>query len=574
MTHRSTRGAVLVGLAAALFAGLALPAFGQLPPGGTFVDDDGSIHEADIEAIAAADITRGCNPPWEDEFCPTDAVTRGEMAAFLTRALDLPGGPDRFEDDALSPFQADIDALAAAGITEGCNPPVGDRFCPTRILSRAEMAAFLVRAYGYTATETDVFTDDDGFVFEGDIDALASADVTRGCNPPMNDHFCPHAPVLRQEMAGFLARAGGLTGETPPPRPDVVLGLVADGLTQPLYAIAPPGDDRIFVVEKGGRIEVIDGGTIQGEAFLDISDRVADQGEMGLLSMAFHPDYPADDRFFVFYSNDDDGIESRVSSFRVSVDENVAEPGETRLMTIDKPFTNHNGGHLLFDDDGYLHISVGDGGGSNDPHQNAQNSDTLLGSLLRIDIDSAFPYAVPADNPFVGGPGRDEIWAVGLRNPWRIWFDAGLLYVADVGQGAREEVTVVSVDRPLVNHGWPRFEGSRCNPDDADPSCSAAGFEFPDVEYDHSGGACSITGGVVYRGTALHWLDGHYFYGDLCAGFIASFRTADGETVDDPQDWTERLGSVTGLWSFGVDGAGEVLVVSGPSGAVYRIEPG
>ena len=566
MTRRLLFGLLVVALALT-----AVPASAELLPGGSFIDDDGSVHEADIEAMYGAGITKGCNPPWNDEFCPTRPVTRGEMAAFLVRALDLPAGPDMFEDDALSVFQSDINALAAAGITRGCNPPANDRFCPSRSVTRGEMAAFLVRAYAYPVPEGDRFIDDDGSVFERDIEALAEAGVTRGCNPPDNDRYCPTEAVTRQQMASFLARAQGLAVEDVPPRPEPYLRVLPGDYTQPVYAIAPPGDDRLFVVEKRGSIQVLTGsGTVTA---LDIADRVENRGEMGLLSMAFHPDYPDDDRIFVYYSAElgDGSLESRVSSFRTSGDPNVFDPAETVLLRIPQPATNHNGGHLLFGPSGYLFIALGDGGGGNDTYGNAQNANTLPGSLLRIDVDSRSPYAIPGDNPFVGGPGRDEIWAVGLRNPWRIWFDQGLLYVADVGQGAREEVTVVEADRPLVNYGWPRFEGSLCNPDDADESCLAAGMEFPDVEYSHGGSECSITGGIVYRGSELHWLRGHYFYGDLCAGFIRSFRTADGDQIDDAQDWTSRLGRLSGLWSFGVDGQGEMIITTG-SGIVYRLE--
>src|SRR5690606_29834525 len=280
----------------------------------------------------------------------------------------------------------------------------------------------------------------------------------------------PPREVTRGQMASFLARAEGLATEEVPPRPDVHLRLLGE-FTQPTYAIAPLGDDRIFVVEKGGRIRVYADGRGLARPFLDISDRVVNSGEMGLLSMAFHPDWPADDRVFVYYStrDADGGLQSQVSSFRLSSDPDVLAPDETKILTIAQPATNHNGGHLLFDPNGYLLIAMGDGGGANDRFGNAQNRDSLLGKLLRIDVGSARPYAIPGDNPFLNGPGRDEIWALGLRNPWRIWIDDGLLYVADVGQGAREEINVVAADRPLVNYGWPRFEGSRCNPDAADP---------------------------------------------------------------------------------------------------------
>lgn len=566
---RLIRMSIVIALvAAAVPAGAA-----DLPPGGSFLDDDSSVHEGDIEALAAAGITKGCNPPWNDEFCPEASVTRGEMAAFLTRALELPQGEASFDDTSGSVFAADIASLAAAGITRGCNPPDNDLFCPERAVTRGEMAAFLTRAYGYEVEQPDRFVDDDASVFEADIDALAAASVTQGCNPPDDDRFCPYEEVTRQQMASFLTRAEGLTPMEPPVRPQVELATIGTGFTQPVHAVAPPGDDRIFVSQKNGVIRILQHGDVLDTPFLDISDRVANRGEMGLLSIAFHPDYPEDDRVFVYYSNDDSGLESRLSSFRLSPDPNRLSNAETRLMTIDQPATNHNGGHLLFGPDGLLYVALGDGGGSNDPNANGQDPTTLLGSLLRIDVSASEGYSVPDDNPFVASSGRDEIWALGLRNPWRVWFDDGLLYVADVGQGAREEINVVAADRPLVNYGWSRFEGRTCNQGDTDPSCATDGFEFPDVEYRHGGSECAVTGGVVYRGDALPWLRGHYFYGDLCAGWTRSFRTADGVDVDDPQDWTDELGTVGALWSYGVDGAGEILVLSGTQGTVSRIQP-
>lgn len=202
--------------------GLTLPLLAaELPPGGTFLDDDGNVHEGYIEAIADQGVTRGCNPPDNDRYCPGDVVSRGQMAAFLVRALGLPAGePDPFVDDDGSVFEEDIGRLAAAGITRGCNPPVNDRFCPDDSITRGEMAAFLVRAFGYADPgDGDLFVDDDTSVFEGDIDRLATAGVTRGCNPPANDRFCPEEPVLRDQMASFLGRALELTPITPPPRP-------------------------------------------------------------------------------------------------------------------------------------------------------------------------------------------------------------------------------------------------------------------------------------------------------------------------------------------------------------------
>ena len=221
----------LVGLVVAL-AVFVVPAEAQdLPPGGTFLDDNGNIHEGNIEAVAAAGITKGCNPPLNDRYCPAALVTRGQMAAFLVRALELPPTVvDYFNDDDGSIFEADINSLAASQITFGCNPPVNDRFCPVADVTRAQMAALLVRAYGYTDDGGgDVFADDDGSIFEGDIDRLAAAGVTLGCNPPANDMFCPGAAVRRDTMASFLSRAEGLT-PIPPPPPDDCPVLPADNI--------------------------------------------------------------------------------------------------------------------------------------------------------------------------------------------------------------------------------------------------------------------------------------------------------------------------------------------------------
>lgn len=220
MQHRSmARTASMIALVGLMIAALLPAAAQDLDPGGTFIDDDGNVHEGYIEAIAAEGITRGCNPPTNDRYCPSDPVSRGEMAAFLTRALGLAGSTtDQFTDDENSVFENDINALAAAGITRGCNPPDNDRFCPDGDVTRGQMAAFLVRAMGYTDTgDGDLFTDDDDSVFENDIDRLGTAGVTRGCNPPDNDRFCPTDLVLRDQMASFLGRALDLAARTPPP---------------------------------------------------------------------------------------------------------------------------------------------------------------------------------------------------------------------------------------------------------------------------------------------------------------------------------------------------------------------
>ncbi len=546
---------------------VSTPALAQLAPGGTFVDDDGSVFEGSIEAIAAEGITKGCNPPTNDRYCPDNPVTRGQMAAFLVRALGLPSTDRDFFTDDDGTFENDINRLAAAGITKGCNPPTNDRYCPDNPVTRGQMAAFLARAFNPPPTSEDFFSDDEGNIFEADINRIAADGITKGCDPPTNALYCPSRDVTRGEMAAFLTRALDLTPIVPPPRPVMVLELVASGLQDPVYVTAPAGDDRVFIVEKEGRIRILEGGALSPAPFLDISQKVLNSGERGLLSMAFHPDYASNGRFFVYYTST--AGPNVVSEFEVSANPGVADPNESVILSVAQDFTNHNGGHILFGPDGYLYIGKGDGGGGNDPDALARDPSSLLGKLLRIDVDGAAPYESPPDNPYVGQAGRDEIWAIGLRNPWRFWFDGGLLYIGDVGQDSREEIDVVADGLAGVDYGWSRYEGTVCNPNDTDTGCSTSGLTFPVLEYTHSEG-CSITGGPVYRGSELTQLTGFYLYGDLCSGWIKGFRYANGEVVEQV-DLTDEIGTVPGLWSFGVDSGGEVYVIQGGSGQVYRL---
>jgi glucose/arabinose dehydrogenase len=342
--------------------------------------------------------------------------------------------------------------------------------------------------------------------------------------------------------------------------------VVASGLTDPLYLTAPAGDSRLFVVEQPGRVRVVREGEVLDPPFLDITDRVSSGGERGLLSIAFHPDYSTNGYFYVSYT--DVGGDTRIERYTVSADPDVAERASARLMlAAEQPFSNHNGGLIAFGPDGKLYIGLGDGGGAGDPLENAQDTSTLLGSLLRIDVDAGDPYGVPADNPFVGTPGADEIWAYGLRNPWRFAFDAaaGLLYIADVGQQAWEEIDVRPADAAGLNYGWDVMEGGHC----FEPSsgCDQSGLVLPALEYARAGGPCAVTGGYVYRGDAIAEIRGHYFYSDFCAGFLRSFRF-DGGAVADERVWD--VGEVGSVLSFGVDDTGELYILSG-NGNVYRL---
>ena len=355
-------------------------------------------------------------------------------------------------------------------------------------------------------------------------------------------------------------------GEDPPAA--VRLVQVAAGLSSPVHLAPPPGDDRLFVVEQPGRIRIIEDGQLLPTPFLDITSKVRSGGEQGLLSVAFHPGYASNGHFYVNYTDPSD--DTRVERYTVSAsDPNRADETSAKLiLTVEQPFRNHNGGLLLFGPDGMLYIGMGDGGGAGDPQGHGQNKGTLLGALLRIDVDRGDPYAIPPDNPYVTDPAaRSEIWAIGLRNPWRFAFDppTNRLYVADVGQNRYEEINVVDARTPGLNYGWNIMEGAHCYPGG---SCNTAGLVLPALEYTHDDG-CSVTGGVVYRGAAIPSLVGHYLYADYCAGWIRSFRY-DGEAAVDRR---ELIGGGAGnILSFGQDAAGEVYVLSS-NGRVYRIEP-
>jgi len=553
-------------------------AVGDLPPGGTFTDDNGNVHEGYIEAIAAEGITIGCNPPINDEYCPKDFVTRGQMAAFLVRALGLTddGGVDWFGDDNGNVFEADINKLAQAAITLGCNPPDNDLFCPYDRVTRGQMAAFLVRAHGYTDPgPSDFFTDDNGSVFEADINKLAEAGITKGCNPPANDQYCPYSYVLRDEMASFLGRAEGLEPMVPPPAVELVIETVVSGLDYPVYATSPPGDPRLFVAEKGGYVRIVENDTLQPGVFLDVHTLVSGGSEQGLLGLAFHPDYAGNGLFYISYT-DTDG-DSRIVEYTVSGDPDVADAGSARnIIEVDQPYSNHNGGMIDFDADGYLLFGLGDGGSGGDPGEVAQDNTSLLGSLLRIGVDGDdFPtdpgrnYTIPQDNPYVGNSGADEIWAIGLRNPWRFSIDTGLLYIADVGQGAWEEINAEPLENDGLNYGWDNYEGDQCYSDPSGPTdCGSAGLTFPIYQYSHAQG-CSVTGGYVYRGDEVPDLKGHYFFADYCIGELRSFRYVGGE-VESDRNWSSEFGSLGSVTSFGVDSQNRLYIMNS-AGELLRL---
>jgi glucose/arabinose dehydrogenase len=358
-------------------------------------------------------------------------------------------------------------------------------------------------------------------------------------------------------------------GNGPPPA-GIRLEEVVSGLQRPVHLTAPDGDSRLFVVEQPGRIRIVRDGELVTEPFLDIVSKVESDGnEQGLLSVAFHPDYGSNGFFYVNYT--DASGDTRVERYSVSgADPERADPASAKLIIgYDQPYGNHNGGHVLFGPDGMLYIPTGDGGAGGDPQGHGQNRNSLLGKILRIDVDGGDPYAVPTDNPFVGQAGvRPEIWAWGLRNPWRVAFDEqdGLLFVADVGQNAYEEISVIPDDDAGVNFGWNRMEARHCFPSGS--NCSQEGLTLPVVEYPRSQGI-SITGGFVYRGAAIPELQGRYVYADFGRDWIRSFRYEGGEARGDAELDVEGVSSIS---SFGRDSQGEMYVVS-LAGRVYKLVP-
>jgi glucose/arabinose dehydrogenase len=386
--------------------------------------------------------------------------------------------------------------------------------------------------------------------------------------------------------AASLGCGGGTTGPAEEPGGDgtcaagsVVTGIpalttvrVASGLVQPLDLQSVPGDrTRLYVVEQPGRIRVIRGGALAADPFLDITGRVGSGGERGLLGLAFHPQFATRRTFYVNYT--DRRGDTHIAEFRALDADRADAATEREIFFTPQPFSNHNGGGLAFGSDGRLYAGLGDGGSGGDPLGNAQNLLSPLGKMLRFDVDAAPPF-VPADNPFrTRSDVQPHVWASGLRNPWRFAFDrlTGDLFIADVGQGRREEINVgLGSRRGGENYGWNVMEGTLC----FSPSsgCTTQGLTAPVLDYGHDEG-CSITGGVVYRGCRMPGLAGAFFYGDYCSNVVRSLRLADGRAAD-LRDWTGALGrNLQNLGAFGLDADGEMYLVDHGEGVVYRIVP-
>lgn len=343
--------------------------------------------------------------------------------------------------------------------------------------------------------------------------------------------------------------------------------VVKQGLEQPVYLThAGDGSTRLFAVEQPGRIRILQDQTLLPRSFLNITDRVLSGGERGLLGLAFHREYSRNGRFFVHYTRKPDGA-TVIAEYHRGATSTAASPEERVLLTVAQPYPNHNGGMICFGPDGYLYIGLGDGGSGGDPENRAQNPDELLGKILRIDVDRDDPYGIPPDNPYAQGGGRAEIYALGLRNPWRFSFDGktGELWVADVGQYTWEEINLVARGG---NYGWRAMEGAHCfNPP---TSCKTPQILSPIAEYSHEKGRCSVIGGYVYRGRELPDLTSNYVYGDYCSGEIFALPPIQKDSqVTQPHPLLKTSFRIS---SFGEDATGELYVLD-HNGGIYRLSP-
>ncbi len=350
------------------------------------------------------------------------------------------------------------------------------------------------------------------------------------------------------------------------------------GLTAPVGLEAPnDGTNRIFIVEQGGTIRIVQASSVLATQFLNITSKIESGGEKGLLGLAFHPNFSANHRFYVNYTRrlSNGQLQSVIAEYLVSAaDSNQADPtSERQMLVVNQPFDNHNGGQVAFGPDGFLYIGFGDGGSEGDPLGNGQNTNTLLGKILRIGVDPPFStgkqYVIPPDNPFQNGSALPEIWAYGLRNPWRFSFDlpSGRLLSADVGQDSWEEVDIITKGG---NFGWNIMEGGHCYPPNV-TSCNMTGFLLPIAEYGHdAAGGTAIIGGFVYRGSAIAGLAGTYVYGDLSSGHVWGLKQ------DGMGAWHVTLVLTHNLTvsSFGQDSAGELYLVDYGHGAVLRLRAG
>lgn len=404
-----------------------------------------------------------------------------------------------------------------------------------------------------------------------------SLGISFGCGDSGSSAIDARTTPAIDATTGSIDARGPAVDAAPNPACTVVSGTdlelveVVNGLQSPLLVTAPAGDPRMFIIEQDGFIRIVENGQLVTTPFADLTSVVRATGnEQGLLGLAFHPDYNSNGKFYVYYTARTPQNDAVIAEYTVSGDANIASTTGRILLTIDEPRSNHNGGMLAFGADGHLHAAVGDGGKQGDPDGNAQNLNTHLGKILRLDVDSkTLPYGIPADNPFAAGGGLPEIWAYGLRNPWRFSFDSQTndIYIGDVGQGAREEISAQPGNAAGVDYGWNVVEGLSCY---NAQSCDRTGKVDPVVDYDHSQGRNSITGGFVYRGSCFPDIAGWYFYGDYSGEQIYKFKLAGGVATEQAELFIDPNNQIGGLTSFGQDGFGELYVVS-RNGRIFHI---
>jgi glucose/arabinose dehydrogenase len=410
--------------------------------------------------------------------------------------------------------------------------------------------------------------------------ACGGSSTNKGDGGGMHVDAPPGTPDGGNATCAFSPVAG-----TPP----LQLEMVASGLSDPVFAVSPPGDSRLFIIEKSiggtdGDIRVVKDGILQPTPFLTINNispgATAVGSEQGVLGIAFHPQFATNGRFFVSYTANEGPASGNgyIDEYHASPGADVADPMRVQtIFEIDDPFSNHNGGDIAFGPDGYLYFGYGDGGSANDPNGNGQNTNVLFAKMLRLDIDhpaGGLAYGIPSDNPFVGGGGAKEIWHWGLRNPWRWSFDrqTGDMYIGDVGQGTYEEIDVVPVGVGGKNFGWNTMEGTHCF--GGGTTCSMTGLTLPILDYDHSNG-CAVIGGYVYRGCRMPGYQGRYFYADYCSGDqgVHSFVWSGGLPTASMDFASLGVSQSQSFASFGQDAQGEIYVCDIYGGTVYRIAP-
>ena len=481
----------------------------------------------------------------------TDDYANETSWEILDAAMNVVASDYTFPTD-FTTYPTEIVNLPAGNYTFVVYDSFGDGMCCT---------------YGdgsYTLTD-----EDSGVVITsgGDFGDEAAFDFTLPFVPPVmgctNATAFNYDPLAEQDDGSCLFLNG---------LPGIELELVQNGFDAPVD-IVHAGDDRMFIVEQDGVIKIMNSDySVEATPFLDIDPIVASGGERGLLGLAFHPDYDSNGFFFVHYTNN--GGTSTVSRFSVTANPNVADPAsELIILTQSQPYSNHNAGDIAFGPDGYLYIPFGDGGSGGDPQDYGQATNSFLGNMLRIDVDNSMigdTYDIPGDNPFIGEAGYlDEIWSIGLRNPWRISFDAltGDLYIGDVGQGSWEEIDMAPFDsQGSENYGWRCYEGNHVYNTSNCGGIPEDSLTWPVFEYNHSGGACSVTGGFVYRGSEFENLNGLYIFTDYCNGVFRGIQQAGGEWLDYELTGPQGFGWTT----FGENSSLD-LFVANSNGNIYKI---